>query len=328
MHAALPEVRTSEVDMNSDPVLSILLVSYNSRRYLEECLNSIRKYVKVPHEIVLVDNASADGTVGYVRAHFPNVQVVESERNLGFAGGNNRAAEVAKGKYLLLLNCDTILMSDIAHGIDVLERDPSIGVVGALMYGGSGEVRPNTGHFPHPWRLWKIGWLWSAPHTTPYGEASLSAFRHDWVEGSFLLTSRANWFGVGGMDENAFMYVEDVEFCAHTLHQGKVTVQCPDLKYVHFGGFDVSRTPLLYAGYRRFHANCSDRGTQLRADAVILTGLGIKLVVSAALSLLTWKQKYRERFKVFLDVAIKWKELAPKPPAACATLRTTASKNG
>ena len=248
----LPTMAREGASMDADPILSILVISYNSRSFLDECLLSIKRHISVPFEVVLVDNNSSDGTPQYVRERYPWVRLIESAHNLGFAGGNNRAARESKGTYLLLLNCDTILLTDVTPALRILEKDSRVGVVGARMYGLDGEPRPSTAHFPCPWRLWKFTWQWSSPLARPFGAPDLSAFRHDWVEGSFLLTTRENWLGVGGMDESGFMYGEDVEFCANLAQQGRLTVLCARVMYVHFGGYTVERMIHGYAGYRRF----------------------------------------------------------------------------
>ena len=295
------------------PLVSILLVSYNSKQHMGECLRSIQRHVIAAHEVVLVDNGSTDGTAEYVRSAFPEVRVFESETNLGFTGGNNLAARYARGTFLLLLNCDTVLLTDLTPGLRILLEDERVGVVGARMYGRNGELRANTGHFPKPWRLWKFTLQWSKPLRHPFGEPSLGAYQHDWVEGSFLLTRRSNWEGVGGMDESGFMYTEDVEFCAHTLQRGLRTVQCSRLMYLHFGGYSVERMSYLYAGYRRFHASCSSSAMRQRAEWVLLLGLVPRLIVFGSLAFLTHSPAFRRKFKRFADVLRHWKTLAPKP---------------
>ncbi len=305
--------RTTRQEEGDNPLVSILLVSYNSKRYLDDCLQAVAKHVSVPHEIVLVDNGSGDGTPDYVRMHYPAVRLIESEANLGFTGGNNLAARQARGTFLLLLNCDTVLLTDITAGLRILTEDARVGVVGARMYGRNGELRANTGHFPKPWRMWKFTSQWSKPLRHPFGEPAHAAFRHDWVEGSFLLTRRSNWEGVGGMDESGFMYTEDVEFCAHTLQRGLRTVQCSQLMYLHFGGYSVERMSYLYAGYRRFHASCSTPAMRQRAELVLLLGLVPRLVVFGLLALFTRKPAFRKKFWRFADVLRSWKSLAPRP---------------
>ncbi len=311
---------------SADPVLSVLLVSYQSRRFLDDCLAAVQRHLQVAYEVILVDNASPDGTAAYVREHHPWVRLIESDTNLGFTGGNNLAARAALGQYLLLLNCDTILLTDMSAGIHILENDPRIGVVGARMYGVHGEHRANTGHFPVPWRLWKFTLQWSEPLAQPYGPPEFSAFRHDWVEGSCLLTTRANWEEVGGMDESGFMYTEDVEFCGHTLQVGRLTVQCTKLMYLHFGGYSVERMAYLYAGYRRFHASYSDAATQRRADLVLRLGLVPRIAVFGALAAVTRGPEYQAKYERFRDVWRRWQELAPRPSTRKSTRQTAEAR--
>ena len=296
-----------------NPLLSILLVSYNSRRYMADCLQAIQRHVSVAFEVILVDNGSTDGTAEFVGEAFPWVRVVESRTNLGFTGGNNLAARHARGTFLLLLNCDTVLLTDVTAGLQILMEDERVGVVGARMYGRNGELRANTGHFPQPWRLWKFTLQWSKPLHRPFGEPALAAFVHDWVEGSFLLTRRSTWEGVGGMDESGFMYTEDVEFCAHALQRGLRTVHCSRLMYLHFGGYNVERMSYLYAGYRRFHASCSSPAVRRRAEWVLLLGLLPRLLVFGLLALLTRKPAFEKKFARFAEVWRSWKTLSPKP---------------
>ena len=298
--------------MTSDPVLSILLVSYNSAAFMRDCLDAIVRHVTVPFEAILVDNASRDNTLEIVRSDYPWVRAFGSETNLGFTGGNNLAARHARGKYLLLLNCDTVLLTDVAPGIQILEEDASVGVVGARMYDAHGELLVNAGYFPLPKRLWKFTSMWTKPLSQPYGAVALSAFRHDWVEGSFLLTSLENWKAVDGFDESGFMYVEDVEFCGHTAHRDLVTVQCSKLMYLHFSGYSSERIDYLYAGYRRFHASCSDRQTQRLADLVLLAGLLPRIAAYGVLATFTSSKEAKVKYRKFLHILLHWNETAPR----------------
>src|SRR5208282_3322704 len=156
----MPSINSPQLaTMSNETTISVLIVCYNAKHFLQDCLNSIRDRVTVPYEVILLDNASADGTADFVRTEFSWVRLLRSEENLGFIKGNNFAARYARGKYYLLLNSDTVLLSD----------------------------------FPRAMLLWKFGWLWSDPQKRPYGEPSLKAFQVDWVEGSFLLTPAENW---------------------------------------------------------------------------------------------------------------------------------------
>jgi GT2 family glycosyltransferase len=259
-------------------MVSILIVNWNGKRFLADCLNSIVEKVTVPYEVVMVDNNSTDGSAEIVEREFPWVRLVRSSENLGFIRGSNLAARHAKGDYLLLLNNDTVLLSDIADGLKILDGDPKIGVVGAIMYGKSGEIRPSTGHFPSPLRLWLIrsmGWSAARQYRTPSG---IEVRRVDWVTGAFLLTRAEAWRQVGGMDERSFMYCDDIDLCKTMSIAGLLTVQCPTLRYVHFEGWNPSRMGYLISGYRRYHGKFSGPVTRLHADFVLRTGMLLRLL--------------------------------------------------
>ena len=142
--------------MEPPPILSILIVNYNGRRFIPDCLGSLRERVSLPHEVILVDNGSADGSADLVRSEFPEVRLIAEGRNHGFTAGNNLAAREARGAYLLLLNTDTILLDDPEPAVALLEQEPDIGVVGARMVDARRAYRPSTGHFPRPGRLIRI----------------------------------------------------------------------------------------------------------------------------------------------------------------------------
>jgi GT2 family glycosyltransferase len=295
-------------DRMYDNMVSILLVCYNAKHFLPDCLNSIRDRVTVPYEVILLDNASVDGTADVVRTEFSWVRLLRSEENLGFTKGNNFAARYARGKYYLLLNPDTVLLSDIAPAIRLLESDRRVGIVGAEMYGANHERRSSTGHFPRAMLLWKFGWLWSDPRKRPYGEPSLKAFQVDWVEGSFLLTTADNWRALGGLDESNFFYGDDVEFCRSTADHRLTTVHCTDIKYVHFGGYEASRLAYIYAGFRRYHRKFSSYPEQLLADAILRLGLFVRIGVFGVRYLVTRDKSVGEKFRRCIQVHKSWKQ--------------------
>jgi N-acetylglucosaminyl-diphospho-decaprenol L-rhamnosyltransferase len=297
------------------PKVSILLVCFNARHFLEDCLNSIRAKVTVPYEVILLDNGSSDGTSNFVAQHFPWVRLVVSEENLGFIGGNNFAARQARGKYLLLLNSDTILLGDIAPAVRVLESVPGIGVVGGEMYGAQKQLRPSAGRFPRAWYLWRFASLWVDPRRRqPYGAPEFHAFQVDWVEGSFLMTSAENWHAVGGLDESNFFYGDDIDFCRSTCGRGLATVQCSEIQYVHFGGFEPSRTGYIYAGFRHYHQKFSSNFERLLADAVLRFGLLARILLYGVRYRISGDALLGERFRQFLKVHSTWARTATIAP--------------
>ena len=116
--------------------LSVVIVNYNVKHYLEQCLNSVCKAVgNVPSaEVIVVDNASSDGSVEYIRERFPDINLIASDKNLGFARANNLAIRQSKGEYVLLLNPDTIVAENtFAHFVDFMDKHPDAGACGAYM---------------------------------------------------------------------------------------------------------------------------------------------------------------------------------------------------
>jgi N-acetylglucosaminyl-diphospho-decaprenol L-rhamnosyltransferase len=258
-------------------LVSILILNWNGTKYIFDCLESVREKVRLPYEVIVVDNHSSDGSPDRIAEDYPWVKLVRSDDNLGFAKGNNLAALYASGKYLLLLNYDTLLLSDITDAVRVLEADPSIGVVGAQMFALDGTKRPSCAYFPRPSRLLRLGGLWFHPETYKAGGAGVEIALCDSVEGSFLMTPAAIWKQFGGMDERNYMYCDDVEYCRSVFDAGYRTAQCKSVSYVHYGQYTHARMAYLFGGYRRYHAKFSARSTQLQADFVLYTGLVLRL---------------------------------------------------
>jgi GT2 family glycosyltransferase len=256
-------------------LLSIVVVNYNGRHHLDGCLGSIAEHVSCAHEVIVVDNASSDGSAAFLRSAHPEVALVQSERNLGFAAGNNLGARSATGTLLLLLNNDTRLLGDLSCAVELIRRDSSVGVVGARMVGASHEYRLSAGRFPEPLRLTRFSSLYerSGPFRTGDFPADVESCPVDWVEGSFLLTRTELWRALGGLDEDYFMYLEDVDYARRVKDRRKRVVYCPRVSYVHAGGYATDRYPHLVAGFRTYHRKHSGAAKRWFAGAALNAGL-------------------------------------------------------
>lgn len=273
---------------SSEGLLSILIVNFNGKDFLGPCFDSIHKHVTMPHEIIMVDNASCDGSVEYVKKYYPTINLIVSEFNLGFAAGNNLAARSAKGDYLLLLNNDTLLLGDLKSAVALLSSDQSIGVLGCRMRGRANEYRYSTGHFPSPLRLLSFSTIFNRNGPFKTGDFPLSSktlYDVDWIEGSFMLTRSELWRSLGGLDEDYFMYVEDIDFCKRVNDSGFRVVYFPFLEFLHFGGYSSSRLGMLIKGFRRYHKKFSIVVVQLAANFVLTFGLILKAAVYALIAL-------------------------------------------
>lgn len=226
--------------------LSILIVTYNSRRLIDPLLTHLQQELAhLDAEVVLVDNASYDGTAQQVRAAHPWVRVIDSTTNLGFAAGNNLAARHARGRHLLLLNPDALpAPGALRRGITLMDQHPQAGLGGGELRGTDGSRQPSARMFPtlrdefftlaglaarHPTsRLFgRLDRRWADPE-----QAALV----DWIPGAFVFIPAAVWARLGGFDERFFMYYEEVDLCRRLQAAGLQVHYWPELKATHIGG--------------------------------------------------------------------------------------------
>ncbi len=217
--------------------LSILLVSYNSRLYLADCFESITRFAPPGTEVIMADNASSDDSVEFVAREYPWVRIVRSNRNLGFSAANNLAGKEALGRFILLLNADTVLVEPIAPVVDWLDGHPEYALLTINMLNGEGIPSACTGRFPSPLRLILLRNMLTGPER--FGDNY--AYEVDWVQASFLLIRAEQWTALGGLDENYFMYVEDVDLCKRAWDRGLKCAYLPNIHYIHSGGYNARR---------------------------------------------------------------------------------------
>lgn len=233
--------------------LSIIIVNYNGLKYFKECFDSIAKNLEgVSYEIIVIDNASKDLSIDYIRINYPEIKLIVSKENLGFGKGNNEAVKQAKGSYLLLLNNDTILLDQIKYALDILKSDKSIGVIGINMLNKDMRYIHAAGNFPSIFNLFWMKYTFKINKDFIKGNFSKESYQVDWLTGSFLLLSKSTYKSIGGFDEDYFLYVEDVDFCKKIQKIGLKRVFIPSIRYIHFVGFNKNKNPLLIKGYKKF----------------------------------------------------------------------------
>jgi len=255
--------------------LSILLVNYNGIRYLVHCLEAIFQFAPPGTQVILEDNASTDGSLEIIETSFPQVEIVRSNRNLGFAGGNNLAGERANGKFVLLLNTDTLLLEPIAPAVDWLEEHPTWGALTINMVDGAHESAACTGRFPSPLRLA----LLRSMLVQPGQYQGASAYDVDWVQGSFLLMRRDLWNRLHGLDERYFLYAEDVDICKRIQRSGYKCGYLPHLRYLHWGGFEPKRFPDQISGLATYARIQLSRPQWLISWGILLVGCILRATV-------------------------------------------------
>jgi GT2 family glycosyltransferase len=248
--------------MTAKRSLDVLIVSFNTRELLRDCLRSILSHRPPADEIELrvsvLDNASRDGTVSMIRADFPAVRLLQSSENLGFARANNELASSSDADYLLLLNSDTLWARDIATPlIQVLETWPGAGVAGPRLIGADGALQLSSQDLPtpalelaHVLRGTKVARLlprWDADRAVErMRQAHLVDARHPretqfmWATCWMLRRSLVQEHGLFRPDFH--MYDEDMDFCRRVRKAGVRLVYCPDVELTHLGS-GSSTTP-------------------------------------------------------------------------------------
>ena len=222
--------------------LSIIIVNWNTADLLAQCLASIYTYPpNCSFEVLIVDNASTDASVQMIREEFPQVELIESKVNLGFAGANNRAINRSAGRYILLLNPDTEVK---AQAFDVLvhflETHSQVGAVGARTLNPDGSLQ--TSCYPTPtlfrefWRLFHLDVLWAYGSYNMVGWSVNQAREVDVLLGACLLLRRVALNGVGLLDEDYFIYSEEVDLCYRLQKANWHLYWVPQAQIVHYGG--------------------------------------------------------------------------------------------
>jgi GT2 family glycosyltransferase len=244
------------------PRLSIVIVSFNTRADLERCLESLfAAPPSVTHEIVVVDNASHDGSPDAVRARWPSVHVSQLTTNAGFSAANNAGIRASTGELILLLNSDcTVPAGAVDALIARLAASPAAAVAGPRLVDGGGRTELSFGPMISPLaelrQKWKIslyerrvGWMERRIMRATSQERYV-----DWVSGAALLAYRADLQAVGLLDERYFLYTEDVDLCAAVRARGRRILFTPSVTITHLRGRSRATRPAASnAAYRRSH---------------------------------------------------------------------------
>ncbi|MDT7971791.1 MAG: glycosyltransferase family 2 protein [Armatimonadota bacterium] len=229
--------------MSEAPILSVVIVSWNVREDLRECLRSLwRNGEGLAMEVIVVDNASDDGTAEMVRQEFPQVRLVVNERNLGYTKANNIGIHLSRGKFVLLLNPDTVVHEGALRAlIACAEAHPEAGIIGAKLLNPDGSIQRSARSFPDIgaglFRNTLLGHLFpNNPFVRRYllTDFGYDAVREvDWVSGAAMLVRREVFERIGLLDEGFWAYCEDVDFCWRARQAGFAVLFCPDAVITH-----------------------------------------------------------------------------------------------
>jgi len=224
--------------------LFVVIVNWNTAEILKECLNSIRHSThRITYSICVVDNGSTDGSVKMVSEHFPEVLLISNKINLGFAKANNQGFSIANGRYVLLLNSDTVIPNGALDRLVAFadKFGGRFGVLAPRLKGADGDIQNSIGPFPSFFKSFITRLPFSeyilpkkiVDHYLIRSEKCDYSCEVDYAEGACLFVRKEVIDQVGGLDEDYFMYGEDIDWC-HRMHKaGWKIVYLPDIRIIH-----------------------------------------------------------------------------------------------
>lgn len=237
--------------------LSVIIVNYNVKHFLEQCLHSVYKAAKgIDTEIFVVDNNSVDGSAQLIREKFPDLHFIENKENVGFSRANNQAIRIATGEYILLLNPDTVVEEDtFLKVIGFMDKHPEAGGLGVKMIDGKGTFLPESKRgLPTPWvafyKMFGLSKLF--PKSRKFGKYHLSYLSENQIHdveilaGAFMLLRKETLDKVGLLDEAFFMYGEDIDLSYRIILGGYKNYYFPETTIIHYKGESTKKGSLNY----------------------------------------------------------------------------------
>lgn len=257
--------------------LSIIVISYNTAKYLDRCLASLiqsLKHAEFAYEIIVVDNHSSDKSVEMVRQTYKSVRLIENQENVGFGRANNQGAQLAKGTTLLFLNSDTETLDDAIDKLFVFYKNckqPTI--VGGKLFNPDMTPQPSAGP-AYSLRMIIAALFFKGDYIglTRYSPDVIK--KVDWVMGACMMMSRRFFLDLGGFDEGIFMYMEEIDFEYRAIRKNVSVYFYPEARFIHVGaGSSKDRsTPILnvYRGFIYFYKKHRSYVSQIILRIVLL----------------------------------------------------------
>lgn len=311
--------------------LSVIIVNWNTKKLLEDCLSSIYKYTKtrsfvesgstqddggdregINFEVIVVDNGSEDGSPQMVKKKFPQVKLIPNKDNLGFTCANNQGIKIAKGRYVMLLNSDTYQIEN-ALGKLVKRADQlsNLGAIGPLLLNTDKTIQQSGGFFPHlPQVFWWMSFIDDLPggaFLKPYHVDHDSFYKKerqiDWYTGAALMVPKVVIDNVGPLDGKIFMYGEDFEWCWRIKAAGYQIYFTPVTKIVHIGRGSSQKIPTRafigeYKGIIYFYQKHKDKLSLQIVRLLLKIGALARIIIFGLLGRGELAKSYIEALKV------------------------------
>ncbi|WP_310992414.1 glycosyltransferase family 2 protein [Aequorivita marina] len=308
--------------------LSVVILNYNVRYFLEQCILSVQKAIEnLDAEIIVIDNDSKDDSCQMVRTHFPKVTLIENKDNVGFSKANNQAVKVAKGKYVCILNPDTAVEEDaFIKAIQYYESIQDIGALGVYLMDGTGNFLPESKrNLPTP----KVSLLKLTGFNTKYYANHLTETAKGEAEvlvGAFMLLKRSIYEEVGGFDEDYFMYGEDIDLSYKISKAGYKNHYLGTTIVLHYKGESTQRDDVyfdrFYGAMQIFYKKHFGKSVLLESSVSVGVALAKKARRLTSQRTLSQAPKIQENYFVTANM-----ELLEKLSAATAKRFQMTSKN-
>ncbi len=242
----LPDALLLDADRERTPVLSIIIVNFNAEKLILRSLQAVYETAgTLDCEVIVVDNASTDQSVLAMQQNYPQVKLIRNLENVGFAKANNQAAQVARGRYLLLLNSDAFVHEGaISTLVKYMASNPDTGAASCRLVYEDGSLQRSCYSFPTPFtELWQTLWLDKLfPRSPVFGKFRMTYWGYDtyrdvdWVMGAVMILRREVVEQVGLFDEEYFMYSEEMDLCYRLKQAGWKVSFVPEAKVTHLWG--------------------------------------------------------------------------------------------
>jgi GT2 family glycosyltransferase len=294
--------------------LSVVIVNYNVCYFLEQALLSVRKATQgIDIEVFVVDNNSVDGSIQMVKRRFPEVHLIENKKNVGFSKANNQAIRLSQAKYVLLLNPDTVLEEDsLQKCCDFMDKHPEAGALGVKMLDGKGHFLPESKRgLPTPMvAFYKIfGLATIFPKSKIFGRYHAGYLDEDKINevevlaGAFMFLRSSVLDKIGLLDEDYFMYGEDIDLSYRVTKAGYKNYYFPETRIIHYKGESTKRTSVNYVFiFYRAMIIFAQKHFSKKNAGLFSTMINIAVYIRASLALVT--RFYQKMWLPFLEYSV------------------------
>jgi len=300
---------------SNTPLLSIVVVSWNTRDTLADCLASIFQHTQLNFEVIVVDNDSADRTVEMLKSDFPQVRVITNDSNRGFGRACNQGMQASEGQLILLLNSDTFVRDDVIAGMTYyMQSRPEVSMAACQLRYPDGRVQHTAYRSLSIWRsLFEDLWIYKLVPSPKREEMLLGGYwqndreiESDWLAGAFMMLRRDVFEKVGGFSEDFFMYGEDSEWCMRIRRAGHRIFYNPNGVAYHIGSVssDIEwtqkeRLRLCHLGGLRSYSKINGAVLGFFYQLARLLGSSVRLAVYSILAPLRMNDYYRIQRRVY-----------------------------